>query len=312
MIKTVASVGLPVGESWNIYKNRLVPEAVTGKEKRISIVTGVHGDELEGQFVCYEINRIIRENKDHLKGIVDIYPALNPLGIDSITRGLPGYDIDMNRIFPGDEEGAVSEHIASEIMADISGSDFCVDLHASNIFLREIPQIRMSEAYADKLIGYAKLMNVDLVWVYENAVVLDSTLSHGLNSIGVPTFVVEMGVGMRITKTYGKQLTEGILCLMKELGIWTGETVIPKEPMISYNRKLGLLHAESPGIFMPLVEHLGTVRENQPIGQILNPLTGTILEEVVSPIDGLVFTLREYPVVSAGSLLARVLGGEQA
>jgi hypothetical protein len=82
--------------------------------------------------------------------------------------------------------------------------------------------------------------------------------------------------------------------------------------MISYNRKLGLLHAESPGIFMPLVEHLGTVRENQPIGQILNPLTGTILEEVVSPIDGLVFTLREYPVVSAGSLLARVLGGEQA
>ncbi len=110
---------MPVGESWNIYKNRLVPEAVTGKEKRISIVTGVHGDELEGQFVCYEINRIIRENMDHLKGIVDIYPALNPLGIDSITRGLPGYDIDMNRIFPGDEEGAVSEHIASEIMADI-------------------------------------------------------------------------------------------------------------------------------------------------------------------------------------------------
>ncbi len=72
MIKTVASVGLPVGESWNIYKNRLIPETVTGKEKRISIVTGVHGDELEGQFVCYEINRIIRENKDNLKGIVDI------------------------------------------------------------------------------------------------------------------------------------------------------------------------------------------------------------------------------------------------
>ncbi|GLB31929.1 hypothetical protein LAD12857_38520 [Lacrimispora amygdalina] len=311
MIKTVASVGLPVGESWNIYKNRLEPETVTGKEKRISIVTGVHGDELEGQFVCYEINRILRENREFLKGIVDIYPALNPLGIDSITRGLPGYDIDMNRIFPGDEEGAVSEHIASEIMSDISGSDFCVDLHASNIFLREIPQVRMSEAYAEKLIGYAKLMNVDLVWVYENAVVLDSTLSHGLNSIGVPTFVVEMGVGMRITKSYGKQLAEGLLCLMKELGIWTGETIVPKEPMISFNRDLGLLHAESPGIFMPLVEHLGTVRENQPIGQILNPLTGTILEEVVSPIDGLVFTLREYPVVSAGSLLARVLGGEQ-
>ena len=52
MIKTVASVGLPVDEMLEIKKNRLVPNgALTGKEKRISIVTGIHGDELEGQYV---------------------------------------------------------------------------------------------------------------------------------------------------------------------------------------------------------------------------------------------------------------------
>lgn len=311
MIEKVVSVGLPVGESWNIYKNRIAPDKLSGDEKRLSIVTGVHGDELEGQFVCYELNRLFGEKKEHLKGIVDIYPALNPLGVDSVTRGVPGFDIDMNRIFPGDEEGAVTEHIASRIMADIEGSDFCVDLHASNIFLREIPQIRMSGSRAEALLSYAKKMNVDLVWIHESAPVLESTLSHGLNSIGVPTFVVEMGVGMRITRSYGHQITEGIFCLMKELGMWTGETIIPKDPMISLNRKLGLVHAEKAGIFMPFVEHLGVVKEGQPMGQILNPLDGTIMEEVVSPISGLVFTLREYPVVSTGSLLARVLGGEE-
>ncbi|MEY8353079.1 M14 family metallopeptidase [Lachnospiraceae bacterium 54-53] len=311
MVETVVSVGLAVGENWKIYKNRIQPKVLTGKEKRLSVVTGVHGDELEGQFVCYELNRILREKGECLKGIVDIYPALNPLGLDSVTRGVPGFDIDMNRIFPGDEEGAVTEHIASEIMSDISGSDFCVDIHASNIFLREIPQIRMSEKQAGELLSYAELMNVDLVWIHENAVVLESTLSHGLNSIGVPTFVVEMGVGMRITRSYGRQLTEGILCLMKELGIWEGETISPKKPMISLNRKLGLSNAEKAGIFLPSVEHLGKVEEGEPVGQILNPLDGTVLEEVVSPIEGLVFTLREYPVVSVGSLLARVLGGEE-
>lgn len=311
MIEKVVSVGLPVGENWNIYKNRIAPDKLSGDEKRLSIVTGVHGDELEGQFVCYELNRLLGEKKEHLKGIVDIYPALNPLGVDSVTRGVPGFDIDMNRIFPGDEEGAVTEHIASRIMADIEGSDFCVDLHASNIFLREIPQIRMSGSRAEALLSYAKKMNVDLVWIHESAPVLESTLSHGLNSIGVPTFVVEMGVGMRITRSYGHQITEGIFCLMKELGMWTGDTIIPREPMISLNRKLGLVHAEKAGIFMPFVEHLGVVKEGQPMGQILNPLDGTIMEEVVSPISGLVFTLREYPVVSTGSLLARVLGGEE-
>ena len=101
MVKTVASVELPIDEVLEIKKNRITPNGeLTGKEKRISIVTGIHGDELEGQFVCFEVLRKIKENKDKLKGIVDVYPALNPLGIDSITRGIPAFDMDMNRLFP--------------------------------------------------------------------------------------------------------------------------------------------------------------------------------------------------------------------
>ncbi len=96
---------LAIDERLTIFKNRIQPEKMTGNEKRICIVTGIHGDELEGQYVCYELNRILREQKERVKGIVDIYPAMNPLGVDSITRGVPGFDIDMNRIFPGSEEG---------------------------------------------------------------------------------------------------------------------------------------------------------------------------------------------------------------
>ena len=37
-----------------IQKNRIEPENDTGSKKRISVVTGIHGDELEGQYVCFE------------------------------------------------------------------------------------------------------------------------------------------------------------------------------------------------------------------------------------------------------------------
>ena len=40
---------------------------------------------------------------------------------------------------------------------------------------------------------------------------------------------------------------------------------------------------------------------------ITDPIDGTVLQEVKSPCNGLVFTLREYPVVNPGSLVARVL-----
>ena len=66
-IKTVTEVGLAVDEKLRILKHVIEPEHKTGKEKRICVVTGTHGDELEGQYVCYELNRILREQKEHLK-----------------------------------------------------------------------------------------------------------------------------------------------------------------------------------------------------------------------------------------------------
>ena len=46
MIETIASVGLPVGEVLRIQKKRIWPEHTASKLKRISIVTGIHGDQL--------------------------------------------------------------------------------------------------------------------------------------------------------------------------------------------------------------------------------------------------------------------------
>ena len=308
MVQTVISVGFPVDETLRIQKNRLVPQTqLRGDEKRISIVTGTHGDELEGQYVCYELQRRIREHPECLTGIVDVYPALNPLGIDSITRGIPGFDLDMNRIFPGSQDGSMPEYIAAGIVEDLRGSAVVIDIHASNIFLQEIPQVRISTLSRDTLVPYAKLLNVDYVWIHAAATVLESTLAHSLNSIGTPTLVVEAGVGMRITKAYGNQLVDGIFALMKHLGIWSGDTITPKEPIISEDGEVSFLNAGSSGVFVPTVEHWDNVQQEEHIGDILNPLTGEIQERILAPAEGIVFTLREYPIVSEGSLIARLL-----
>lgn len=310
MIKTVVSVGLPVDEKLQIRKSTIEPEGTPSNGKRICVVTGTHGDELEGQYVCYELGRRLRENIQYLKGTVDIFPALNPLGVDSITRGIPMFDLDMNRIFPGNENGEVQERIAARIIEDIAGADMCIDIHASNIFLREIPQVRISEITAENLLPYAKYLNIDYVWIHAAATVLESTLAHSLNMIGVPTLVVEMGVGMRITLDYGNQLVDGIFAVMKELGIWDGPVITPKMPIISTDGQVGFVNANRPGIFIPHVEHWESIRKGEAIGEILNPLEGKVEETLYAPCDGMVFTLREYPIVNSGSLIARVLGGE--
>ncbi|GEP66103.1 MULTISPECIES: M14 family metallopeptidase [Clostridium] len=309
MVETVVSLGLAVDEKLVIKKNRLTSVNINEKAKRICIITGLHGDELEGQYVCYKLIRKIKENIKYLNGIVDIYPSLNPLGIDSVHRGMPTFDLDMNRIFPGSESGAMAEHVAAKIIEDIEGADICIDLHASNIFLREVPQVRVSEHIKEKLVPYAKLLNMDFIWVHPESTVLESTLTYSLNNKNIPTLLVEMGVGMRITQEYGDQLVEGIFNLMKKLDIWNGTVNPVRDPIISTEKEVNFINANSSGIFMPCVKHLDEIKREEKIGEIFNSLTGEIEEEVISSCDGVVFTLREYPVVYEGSLIARVLGG---
>jgi len=306
MIKHVSVAELPVAENFIIQKNRIENNAGQAS-KRVCVVTGTHGDELEGQYVCARLAKILNDGKQKLSGIVDIYPAVNPLGIDSITRGFPMFDLDMNRIFPGSPSGSLAEVAAYDIIRDIEGADMCIDIHSSNIFLREIPQVRISEQNESALLPYALMLNVDLVWIHTSATVLESTLAHSLNMRGVKTLVVEMGVGMRITENFCMQLVYGILNLLRELGMWKGAGGQTREPLVSKDHGVGFLNSDAGGIFIPSASHGSHVSAGDYIGMVVDPLTGAVVEETIAPCDGLLFTLREYPVVFGGSLLARIM-----
>ena len=307
MLETVYAAQLPVGENLIIYKNRIACDKPVG---RIAIVSGIHGDELEGQYVCYEMIRRLEEHPEYLRGTVDIYPQVNPLGIDMARRNIPQMEMDLNRIFPGNAQGTVMERAAAAVVEDITGADICIDLHASDMYVREIPQVRVSSEFAQRLLPFAKLLNVDMIWLNATATVHESTLAHSMNMLGVPTLVMEMGLGLRITRVYGDQVVEGIFHLMREMGLWSGPVSPVREPVISSDGEVESIRAEHAGIFLPDIAHRHYLRKDEKIGDIVDVLTGKVVQEIVAKKGGMVFTLREYPFVYEGSLIARILEQE--
>lgn len=96
--------------------------------------------------------------------------------------------------------------------------------------------------------------------------------------------------------------------LMKKMGIWTGETKPVREPILSKNPEdVSYLNASVGGLFIPEVHHWEKLRKGDLIGRIMNPLSGKVLDEIISPVDGILFTIREYPIVDEGSLVGRLL-----
>lgn len=310
MIEEIVAVELPLHERLVIKKNRLMPKTAAPDCPRVSIVTGTHGDELDGQYVIYELIRQVEKYPDKLKGIIDIYPDVNPLGLDTGSRGIPMFDLDMNRVFPGDNNGAVAEYIASGIVNDIIGSNICLDIHSSNIFVKEMPQVRLNQEDSDKLLPYAKMLNTDFLWVYSSITVLDATLAYSLNHLGVPTLVLEMGVGHRITTNYCHQLMKGIFNLLVNLGVWDSDPIEVRTPIISSEGEVSFITAKETGLFVPAIDTMGTISIGTHIGDIIEPIEGRILQHIESPTDGIIFTIRENPVVYKGALIARVYGGQ--
>jgi len=288
-----------------------------GDGPRAAIVAGIHGDELEGLYVCQLLadwlEQLGRKNPAGLLGSVELYPAMNPLGLDTLTRAIPVFDTDLNRYFPGSQSGDLPKRIAHAAMENLSGAALVIDIHASNIYLREIPQVRINTDFADSLVPLAQCLNLDLVWLHGAMTVLEATIAHSLNSIGTRCLVVEMGVGMRITPSYCRQLMSGILTLWKDLGVLAPDVEVPTcdhFPLIADDSNVHYLNAPTSGLFVPVIEHWTDVLKGQLLGTIVSPLQGGILAEVRSPVNGTLFTLREYPLVYEGSLMARVMAGK--
>ena len=188
-----------------------------------------------------------------------------------------------------------------------------VDIHASNVYLREIPQVRIARAFEAKLVPLARHMNIDLIWIHEAVTVLENTIAHSLNERGVPCLVAEMGVGMRVTPSFAEQLVTGILHAARELGVLDPELQLePAEhvPLVADDGNVHYLNAETSGVFVAAAAHWHAVRKGELLGRIVSPLRGDTLSEVRSPVDGVLFTLREYPLVYEGSLLARIMRAE--
>ncbi|MDD3185476.1 MAG: M14 family metallopeptidase [Anaerostipes sp.] len=309
MIETVVSVQLPIREKLRIKKNSLSPDELTGSEKRMCLVSGVYGDELGGQYICGEVIRRIKKDYDNLKGIVDVYPSINPLGLDARTRIVPISEIDYNTAFPGDANGEFTEYTAFKLIEDIRGADFCIDIHSSNIFLQELPQVRINDVENKELLRLAHCMNTDLVWIHPSTTVNEGSLPYHLNEIGVPTIVSESGTAFNIKYDYCEQIIEGIFSVMKELGIWSGETIASKKVPTVYDQEIIYLNCESSGLFVANKMLNERVEEGDVIGSIMNPILGAIEEDIIAPIGGIIMTLREHPGVTEGSLVARILGG---
>ena len=311
--QTLLSRKSPLGASLKIVKQTF--SAYEGKPvRRVSFISGLHGDEMEGVYLCHRLIHGLRQiqetRPETLLGDVHIIPAANPPALNQGTRLWPLYGSDMNRMMGPHPGKSLPVQLAREVFDDLKEhSDLVVDIHASNLHLKELPQVRIIEEFSKILVPLALDTHVDLVWVHPMAGVFDSTLGYNLNQLDIPTLVIETGICLRIDKSYVDRLYHGMMHLLHRQGVLASlPPEIPPMPtsQVVYPRGVAQAIAKHSGLFAAQVTLGQPVSENEIIGHILDPVAGEVLQKVTAPGKGRLFTLREQPAVHSGALLARV------
>ncbi|MDD6079524.1 MAG: M14 family metallopeptidase [bacterium] len=268
--------------------------------KRVCIVTGTHGDELEGQYVCFRLNQIIRAQLERLNGTVEIYPALNPLGIDSITRGIPTFDLDMNRIFPGDPQGAMPEQI--------KGYTYGIQLASFYISGDFVPHVRLMRTGYEDTKG-AKLFGMPYITLRKPLPFDTTLLNYNWQIWETKAYSLYGGMNDGVESPVTAEMIGTILRFAQRIGLTRKPVVgIPDfNPQVIDEPSFCSVRTPQAGIFYRLKGAGAKVQEEEPLARIIDPYEGSVRAEITSPTDGIIFFAHNKPLALANTLLFNIL-----
>jgi predicted deacylase len=251
-----------------------------GKGPTALFVSGTHGDEYEGQVALCELARDLRAQD--IRGRVILFPMANYPAALAGRRVSPIDDANLNRIFPGDPNGGVTQQIAWFITQElIPRADLVCDLHSGGSSLMYAPCALMTRfedaARTAKLRQALEAFGAPLAYIAQPAQGqgADQTLGGVAARQGVMALGTELGGAGTVTPAAAEMARRGVRNLLVYLGIMPeAARLAPPSP----TRVLGVvpdgfLYAPENGVFEPFVEPGDTVTAGQPAGRIHFPET---------------------------------------
>lgn len=241
----------------------------------VGISAAVHGDEGIGVEV---IRRLAADPElEQLRGRLLLLPVANPLAFQGNTRNTPLDMTNMNRVFPGDADGWLTEQIADVITREfLNAVDVHIDLHAGGLY---------------PIVDYVYQMNApDLSrafgrpFLYEPPHPYEGTTTQ-VSGEHARTVVVELGGGLVAQEPYVELALRGLKNVLRAAGALSGAPETP--PAQTLLHRIETVRPHEGGLLLPVVDQVGgNVRTGELLGRVVSPFTFAVLEELRAPYDG--------------------------
>ncbi|SFP94409.1 succinylglutamate desuccinylase/aspartoacylase family protein, partial [Halolamina pelagica] len=253
---------------------------------------------------------------DDFSGTLVAVPVADPITFDRVSYTAPepldSVNANMNRCWPGDEDGTLHERMAATLWEYAGDADAIVDLHTGGlemlshtVYLKGDAECRaLAEAFnIDLLLAEAAGEDADAEWEDRD---FGGKLRVAATQEGIPTITPELAHNTELVEDAIDAGLAGMLDVLRHLDMLPGEPA-PTNATIARNH-LGRVKAADSGLFhVDGPVGLGDyVEPGDYVGTVYDPTSYEALQEVTVDREGIVYSLEKEATVTAGSTLVGV------
>jgi len=243
---------------------------------RLGVIAGIHGDEPLGVEIVRRL--LVELDTRTLRGELLAVPVANPYAFAALTRHTPIDAANLNRSFPGNTDGTLTQQLAHVICAELlAGCDSLIDVHSGG----NLATVDYVYAGSDRTL--AKAFGCEIL--YGGAAPAGSLAAYAAE-VGVTTLIVELGGGQQRNEHFVEKGVRGIRNVMKHLGMIDGEPQLPGEQIIV--DELADLKPHQGGLMLSSFgpARLGEAVESETeLARVVSPYSFDVLESIAAPFD---------------------------
>ena len=301
-VETIFEMNSPYRDNFRIQGYRFGEGA-----KTLAIVGTMRGDEVQQQYICSQlVSRLtmMEQRGEIVEGhSLLVIPSCNPFSMNVSRRFWAMDSTDINRMFPGYDQGETTQRIAAAIFTALNGFEYGLQLASYYVPGDFIPHVRMLKTgYED--VETARLFGMKYVTFCKPRPFDTTLLNYNWQLWATKAFSVYAGRTNQIDLNTSGETIDAILRMMQRTGIVShGSLGAAYESAVIDEAELLHVKARHAGIFYRLVNAGSRVFPGESLAHIIDPYNGQILNDVKATAEGTVFFAHNRPVVLQNALL---------
>ena len=285
-----------------------------GEEKSACIIGSMRGNENQQLYTCSLLIRKLKELEERGKiakgqGIM-VIPCANPYSMNVKKRFWTIDNTDINRMYPGYDEGETTQRIAAGVFEAVKDYTYGIQFPSYYMPGTFLPHIRVMKTGMEDL-ELAKQFEMPYVILHEPRPFDTTTLNYNWQIWETKAFSVYTTNTSTVNKKSAKEAVEGILSFLSKQGILVYHKFSGYNSAIVDGKKLINVRTTEAGFFESKVNVGEDVLKGQLLAYVYDVYTHEILSELKSPVDGVVFFLHNDPMTYANTAVMKIIEDEQ-